>query len=345
MNLDETRIAFLDWKEEGKLQNDSKATYNRKLTVFFEYLSEEYNISIYTKFEEAVRHFDIKTVVNSINYYVYKYDISGVTTVECYKSALNSYFGFLNKEIMQNKFYDSKLTEDKMFNAIGERIKELNLKNKDTYYPVTRDTFYRLSELCDAYINDFELSDEILETITETTEVRGQIDDFEKFISSIATKLVMLAGLKNDTVKKLNITDLDLDANTIKINRYNIYLPIKLNRALEKYKIIREKILKKNNNNTEIALFVTRKGQRVKTKENSYIFKVVAEILENLQVKTVAKYTIINLLKINTNSSQIQGLTGYKAPTIEHCSEILLNNSNPASISIQLRNLKEFEII
>lgn len=66
---------------------------------------------------------------------------------------------------------------------------------------------------------------------------------YSNYISSLIVKLVLLYGLQNDVIRKLEIDNYNAQLNTLAINRYRVRLPDSLALQMKKYKVIRERFL------------------------------------------------------------------------------------------------------
>ena len=148
---------------------------------------------------------------------------------------------------------------------------------------------------------------------------------YSNYISSLIVKFVLAYGLKNDTIRKIKITDYDDNLNSIKVNEYKVHLPDGLAMQMKRYKEIRQKFLEKYEIESE-RLFFDNNGVDKKL-DNTKMFAVLKKAIGNVQAEEVAKYAIVQLLQNGVPDYIISDFTGYKKEILEDCQNLVDKNS------------------
>lgn len=148
---------------------------------------------------------------------------------------------------------------------------------------------------------------------------------YSNYISSLIVKLVLAYGLKNDTIRKMKITDYDENINCITINEYKVHLPDGLAIQMKKYKKNRERFLNKYEMKSERLFFDNNDVD--KKLDNTKMFTVLKKVIGNVQAEEVAKYAIVQLLQNGVPDYIISDFTGYKKDIMEYCQNIIDKNS------------------
>lgn len=329
----DTLETFLSERKEGKFYDSSIITYRRKLEVFFEYLHIKCGIND-SNYEDLLRGLANERIIKSIEYYVNEYDIKFKITVDSYFVVIKCYFDFLSSKYkIKNENFDSTQKFSELKKLVEKRIKEMKLNMSKQKMPIMKTSFDDLNKYCNQKIDMLSKEELIKNQIIDSESYNKPLVEF---ISAIITKIVMLTGVKNQVIGELMLKDLDTELNRIKINNYWIHLPDKLGLQLRKYLGIRNEIIKDKSN--ESPLFINKKGESVK-KRYDFMFEVMKPIIGNKQAESVAKFTIMNMIKKGINSSIIQELTSFGIDTYLHCQELVDEEKNKQDLRSKIRYL------
>lgn len=315
MEFKDTLEQFLKVRKEGAFYDSSVITYRRKLDVFFKFLYIEYE-SIDTNYVNILSKIDDKMIIRSVEYYINTYDIKFKVTVDHYFIVVKEYFKFLLSEYkIKNENFDSFDKNIKLKNLVDKKIKDMNLNTTEQKQPITKSKFDEINSLCNKKIELFQKSG--LKSPNKDKNYYNK--PLTEFISAIIVKIIMLTGIKNQVIGKLIINDLDTQLNKIRINGFWIHLPDNLGKQLKKFVEIRNEIVKDPD---ERSLFVNKRGEGI-GKYYSLMFAVLKSISGNMKAESVAKFTIMNMIKKGINSSIIQKLTTFGNDTYLHCQELI----------------------
>lgn len=346
MNYIETKELFLARWKEGYFYDSSVITYRRKLDVFFEFLTNRCGVSD-NNYVEVLRGISSDKIIKSIKYYVNEYNIKFKITVDNYFTAIKCYFDFISKELkISNNNFDSTLNYENLKKDVNGLINSLDLNETDLKYPIADKTFRELVCYCDAKMNEFSVSDIVANQEREPDKYNSLL---VRFTSAIMTKIVMLTGIKNKVISTISIKDYDKELNKLKINNFWIHIPDNLGMQMKKYIYIRDRLTKNNPN--EKRLFVDKRGEG-HTNKYSDMFIVISDVIGNKVVESVAKYTIVELIKRDTSINVIRELTSFGETTIKHCMELVNDgkkkkdfNSQNRYLDSKIRSLEIFDLL
>lgn len=170
-----------------------------------------------------------------------------------------------------------------------------------------------------------EECDKNIENLDVEKILNAQHGVYSNYISSLIVKLVLAYGLKNDTIRKMEITDYDENLNCIIINGYKVHLPDGLAMQMKKYKEIRKRFLEKYGIKSKRLFFDNNDVD--KKLDNTKMFTVLKKVIGNVQAEEVAKYAIVQLLQNGVPDYIISDFTGYKKDIMEYCQNIIDKNS------------------
>lgn len=148
---------------------------------------------------------------------------------------------------------------------------------------------------------------------------------YSNYISSLIVKFVLAYGLKNDTIRKMKITDYDENLNSIRVNGYKVHLPDGLAMQMKKYKEIRQRFLEKYDIKS-VQLFFDNSDEDKKL-DNTKMYIVLKKVIGNVQAEEIAKFAIVQLLQNGVPAYIISDFTGYKKDIMEYCQNIIDKNS------------------
>lgn len=329
MNFNNTKEQFLDNCTDGDFYNSSLATYNRKVEVFFEFLTKYYGVND-NNYKEMLRGIDNIAILKSIEFYVEKYGISFRSTIHLYVSVITSYFNFLNNELnIRNENFDRRSNYSEIKKSVEEKIIELGLvETKGHKSPIVEHAFMKLLNNCDEILNTYDMK-YMLENKRNGKNYPVQI-----FTSAIVTKLIMLTGIKNQVLNTIKLKDYNSELNFITINNFSIHLPNGLGKQMRLYVELRNSIVK--NEDTEYQLFIKSDGTSIGS-SYEYAFKLLQDTVGNSSAACVAKYTIMQMIKKGTNLYFIKMLTKFGIDSCLQCQELVNDEKSNEDMTSQNR--------
>lgn len=307
MTFDEVIRNFMNRVETDKA-NGTSVTYKRKIYVFQEYV----NIVLQAKdvnFQSILTAMTKEQLVDSVQYYVKTYDVKYVATVNNYNTVVGVFFDFISSSYgWKNPLFETRTKNLELKAAYDRKMSELELNIKEQVEPLTDEEAVELLDICDNKIDNATL---------EKLENGANNGEFSSYISSLVSKIVLLFGTKNGNLNELNIYDYDCKLNKLKINGFWVHLPDKFAIQMKKYMKFREQIL---GSEKEERLFVDIKKNKRKL-ENTKMFYILKGITGNVQAKCIAKYAIIQMIKLGVPSHTIKEFTGYSNDVYQFCLE------------------------
>lgn len=307
MTFDEVIRNFMSSVETDKA-NGTSVTYKRKIYVFQEYV----NLVLQAKdvnFQSILTAMTKEQLVDSVEYYVKTYDVKYVATVETYNTVVGVFFDFISSDYRwKNPLFETRTKNLELKAAYDKKISELKLNAKEQVEPLTDKEAEQLLDACDNKIDNATL---------EKLENGANNGEFSSYISSLISKIVLLFGTKNGCLNELKIFDYDCKLNKIKINGFWVHLPDKFAIQMRNYMKFREQIL---DSEEEEKLFVDIRKDKRKL-DNTKMFYILKRITGNVQAKSIAKYAIIQMIKLGVPSHTIKEFTGYSNDVYQFCLE------------------------
>lgn len=310
MNLKDVIEDFLD-KQRKENGEATARTYKRKIDSFYEYLTLELKAD-YANYMKILADLSLEDLLRSVEYYVQAGNIKSRSTVDIFYAVLGNFYKYLNDKYGLKNEYFQKI--DKMNNLKIEfenKIRELGLKDSEQQIPIDNHMAKKVLRFCDDTIDSIQ--------ITEVLEKKRGI--YSNYISAIIVKLVLLYGLKNDTIRSIKIEDYDEPLNSLIINNYRIKLPDKLAIQMKQYKKVRKMYLDQFNI-TSVKLFFDDVNID-KRLDNTKMFVVLNSTMGNTQAGSVAKYAIKQMLINGIPVHIVREFTGYKMDVINHCQDLI----------------------
>lgn len=329
LNIDDTVKSFLNTLNEGPYYDSSKVTYERKVNVFIEFLTYKLKIND-QNFVLVMSGLDDIYILDSVKYYVETYNIRFKTTVDHFLIVIRRLFIYLNKELnIKNETFDSQKKFNNLKESLDELSKEMKLDQKKQKYPISDTNFCKLAYHCNEQIKTYDVSLIDVEALTYDS---AWSTPYKEYTSALITKLVMLTGVKNNVISTLKAEDFNPKESTLVMNGYIVELPDKLNYELNEYMSLRSKF-----KTPHTELFLTNYGEPCGSKYQD-MFCCVNDILNNHVVESVAKYTIVELIRLDTNIHILKEFTGFGFDTIQHCLELANEMLNIEEKNSHIRN-------
>ncbi len=250
---------------------------------------------------------------------------------------------FILKSLIYNvetvKRYKSKTKARRYATVIGQFFnyirKTTDIVNPDLYdaisYNRSRENSYMQQMM--SYINKSEMLEGIVEqeplTSTETekilkwaneqfaTQEWEEATSFRKAMAAIGIKMMMLYGITYRELRKLKWNDYDEVYDCIKVNGFELRLPLKLSVQLRSMK---EFVFKKEKTNSKNLLFADFQGEPWNDiTSSSGIPDYMGAVIGITSVTSAVKYGISQLLKAGLSDSVIKKVTGASEKLIQGC--------------------------
>lgn len=307
MTFAEVIDKFISNIEEDKAGGTS-VTYKRKIYVFQEYVELVLQAKD-VNYQSILTAMTKEQLLDSIEYYVKTYDVKYVTTVETFYSVVGIFLDFISLEYgWKNPVFETRTKNLELKAAYDEKISKLKLNTKEQVEPLTDQEASELINICDNNIDNATI---------DKLRNGANNGDFSSYISSLVSKVILLYGTKNGCLNEIKTSDYDDKLNKLNINGFSVHLPDKLAIQMRDYIEYREKLLDQEK---EKRLFVDiRKGKR--KLDNTKMFYILKGVTGNTQGKSIAKYAIIQMIKLGVPSHMIKEFTGYSDDVYRFCQE------------------------
>ncbi|URZ17196.1 hypothetical protein [Clostridium felsineum] len=346
MSFFQIKEDFLSNINEGDFYDSSRITYSRKINVFYEYLSEKCGVTD-SNYEEILSAIGENKLLDSIEFYVNENNIKFKITVENYFTVIKSYFDFISKKYgLNNKNFDSTTKYSNIKDKVDKKIKSLKLEESKQKPPITKSACHNIIEYCDKKIKDFDIKNI---NINKIKKEKSRQKDFNLFVSSFITKIIILTGIKNNVINSIKLKDYKPELNILTINGFDIHLPNELGVQIKKYILVRDQI--STNKDVDGPFFINRQGHEIGTNYN-FAFTILKDLLNSNSAESVAKYTIIQFINKGININLVKELTGFGDDTFMHCQEIVNEEKNKEDIvaknryiDSKIRSIEIFDIL
>lgn len=303
----------------NQTKEKSVSNYSRKVEVFIEYLENECGVND-KNYKEILNSIGPDKIVESVEFYVHKYGIKFLATIDNYITSLKSFFAYLISEHdINNQTFDRATESSRLDEAVKEKTKELELDNSNMKEPISNELYRELLIECDRVIDVYNLGD--YEAESSSYKPKAGL-----FISAVAMKLVMLTGIKNRVCKTIKKNDYNFELNKIKINGYWIHLPDKLAYDMKKYYKVREEIIAQNgiSDSGKYDLFIKQDGRLIEGRNiSTNIYKVMEKLNGTSEGEALCKYVIMKHIEGGMDIIEIINLTTFSIETCMHCKEQL----------------------
>ena len=296
---------FLKNQDENK-KSVTAVTYKKKIYIFYEYL-ETVLLAKDVNYIGILMQMTLERLMDSVRYYVETCNVKYMATADTYITVLKLFFDFISEEYgWSNKYFESNYLNKELKNAYENKTKELHLCTAKQVEPIKEDKILELLQICDCKIDNVNIE----------RAVSGKNNgEYSGYISSLIVKLMVIYGCKNASINDLIDDDYNNDLNKIRINGFSVRLPDKLAMQMKKYWDLRKKLLRDIKTK---RLFVDPINPSKKI-DNTKMFHVLKEVLGSNQATSVAKYSIIQMIKKDVPAHIIKKFTGYSDGVFEYC--------------------------
>jgi len=303
--------------------------FDAMITEYDSYVAELKNFKSYLLSDNPIINNKIlggirtEHIIESIEYNIAHNDYNSKSIASKYAIGIAQFFRYatannwfsndnLVSEINMYRF-DSNSYYFKISNFIREHSKLTNKQSKET---CTSKEVSEIISTIDSYFSKVE---------------NGlQKPSYTKVCCMLAIKLILLTGAKYGVIRNLKYDDFNPKLNTLKINGFNIRLPLKLSEQFQTYDKLRLSTL----SSPSLFLFTSQEGKQWGTNTNSNgLTDILSISIMRLDTTGITKYGISNLLKAGLGIKEIEQLSGAKSDIIRSC--MTINSENEA---IKLNN-------
>lgn len=297
---------------------------NAKLLSFFEYIY----IKLGLKEEEMFlkEYFEIineNDLIESLKYYIVKNHVTAQITADNYISFITSFYeelhekyGVTNEIFLNLEMKRRFLKRTKVITASLRKTESKDIASDEQYETLR-------NGLKDA-MSHFEYNGIRQELVEYRNKSNKNATQYYRLLSTITVSIILEYAIKQISIAKLLLSDLNLEDKYIRINGYKLPLNDDMVRLFNLYLPLRSFILQTFSESRE-WLFVTAEGQSClrPTKggkgQINYdcFFKIVGDYMEGKKSLTLfANKRIIEMIRAGVDISTISELTEKPASTI-----------------------------
>lgn len=305
---------------------------NTKIKVFIEYLYEKYGVSADNEeFDnEYFSLFNDDDLLESLEYYIAKNSITAQVTAQNYITYITDFFKMLSRNYdIKNDFF----TDMKLYNQLISKSKKIisKLKLSESKDYATDEQYEMLNNGIDKFLNELVIGDIYDEILQYKNKKKKHIKLYNRFISTIAIKLIMKFALSNSTTICLKLDNLDMINNTLSINGFQLELDEELTEILKKYLKVREYILELYSIE-ESNLFIKHDGKSYiknyksngKMPDYASFFMIMGD---SIGTRSADLFSARRILEMLDNGIDISTVIKLSDKSIEKCIELQRNNS------------------
>lgn len=299
-------------------------TNNKQEKTHIEVLSEFLKTKVFNGDDFDVEVFALlneNDLLESLIYYIERNKITSKQTAKAYLGNVKNLFSNLEGfyQISNSVYVNGNFLPNFELEA-GKIIANLNatidkeIATDDEY----EETLKSINELSAQYSFDAAKKgiDKYIDIDNQNSLSDGP-DMFRRIRSICATMLVLEYGLKNETIRDMKTSELDLSSNIIKRGKYELQLSADLKNSFNEYLRIRDYLLKRLEITQEF-LFVGRDGSSfVGTRDYANkLFSILAQQKGGSVATAIfAQKCLIRMINQGLNSALIEEITGYKDRT------------------------------
>jgi integrase len=200
-----------------------------------------------------------KDIIQSIEYNIDREQFKSVSITQKYSVAVAQFFvyaivkGYIKNKDLYEEISAPKIDEKSYYSRINTFIsKNRKLNEREPIAVFSSEVINNLIVDCDSFI--------------ERTDLHKNKKGFEKLVAALSIKMILLTGIKYGVARKIKLNDINIYTNVVKINGFNIRLPLKLSTQLQYYMKIREEL---HHPGSENYLFVSYDGNQWGDKTSS----------------------------------------------------------------------------
>lgn len=242
---------------------------------------------------------------------------------------------YIDNKDFKNELFEPVFSSKKSYiRCMNEKIsQDKRLREKDTFDMLDRNEIVDLIEICDSAISTY-INNEVSKKA------------YNKVLSALCIKLISFTGIVYRKLRQVKISDDIEQFNKICIDEFKIYLPENYSKQLKAYIKLRNKILERENKQSDY-LFITFEGKQL-PKTTSTISEFLGMVTGRRDLTGIIKYAIRNMVLAGISDSIIASLTDAGSNIIKQC----IDNGGDfdkkywnAYIDSRLRNIDIFDLV
>lgn len=303
MSINELVDEFIVSKEKDMKEKSIK-NYRAKMSVFSSFINTKKLEA--NSLKAVLVGFDVDLMKESMDFYKKNRNIHYDATMNLYVSVVKEFFTFLlNEKDIRNLIFADTNKRNLFDEQINEKIKKMNLASAKDKEQLSDDEVTDVIQLCDKILKN--VSDQKME----------DEEYYKQYLSAIAIKLTLYAGLKMNTLYKLCREAFVVEDNTVKINDYIIGIPYDLSRKINVLKQFQARKIEGCSN--EDFLFIDFNKKLIDTSND--LFALLKPVAGTTSSAKVASYSLINMIQKGINTNMLESMTGNKADILAYCQE------------------------
>lgn len=286
-----------------------------KAQFFIDYLKRYFGDSLEEGLDSPVIFsiIDKDFLIENIRQYI-KENYPAKSVAESYRRTVLELCDRVSQDFpIDNHFLDSH-SERNDFIQITDNLLG-NLKPPETRIAISPQEYKELQKEFQHFLSDEALIAKI-EASLASNRARN---DYGRFVSAIAFKLIDTFGLDNKTIANLKISAMDLGAEILHVNSFDLPLDHDLVSNLKTYLKFRSSILEKKKIDSDM-LFIKRQGTPYLDTngypDNSRLFLRATATDSSFNVTGLQYRTIIKMVSKNANINLLSALTNVPERTI-----------------------------
>lgn len=343
MELQKLIDQYLKSLKENSYSERTILRYEYLLGIFYDCLSEnKINNTTLISYLNGITPEDI---LYSAKYYMNKGAVSE-DTISMYISVIREFFKYIKKAL--------NIGNDliKSFGLSKQDTNSFNFKFRSFMQELLQTGFIKPStqgvpftdeqvKLIVQYCNDI---------LTISTVERSVSEErcYNRYVKSLAVKLIVYLGVSIDVLNAIEVQHLDLQYGTIVISGYQFHLPYWIRQQIE---LFHEKILRKNTHTSPLLALYDGKMFPQPSVLGAFInskLKYEADVQNPFSVICLAKYAIIQLIDAGLGRDTIIELTGYKDEIYDSCKQLVDKvdvNLRSKQIDAVLKQLPSYDFL
>jgi len=256
-------------------------------------------------------------IIESLEYYIFKNDVTSKGTARKYSTAIKEYIYFMldsetldNTELLkeiERPGYKASSYRSKMNTFIAENKL---LKESEGFEVLSTEDVRDLITQCNI----------LLDSVEEFRKAFTSKKYFNKYRSATIIKLIILTGATYRTLLSLKRNDLDIDHGTITINEFEIHLPKSLHNNFKKYIQLLNSIKPDCEN-----LFIEYEGMAMRD-TTSTLYTFMEPLIGRGDLNGIIKYSVIKMIESGINETTIKQVTGVEDKIMKDCHLKIFNH-------------------
>ena len=335
---------LVKYEEEITKVNDKAS---RKIKIFIQYLYKRYGINpLNKKFDNDYLYLiDDNDIIESLEYYIAIGGVKYQITANNYLTDVKNFFNeLLNDYNIKNETFTDVILRDQLFEKSKKIISKLKESESKLY--ASDEQFEKLNIGIEKFMSEISINDiydEIDRCNNTKNNKRTYVKLYNKFLSIITMKLVMMYGLANSKILSLKREDIDIEKNTISISGFVFKLNDELSNLLNNYIKIRDYVMKMHSIN-ETCLFIKHTGEKYKKdKSNSRpdyasFFRILNDTIGTCSAELFSNRRILEMINEGIDIHTVAIFTGKSE---EKCIELKKSLNSEDDIQQNLRKFFE----